>query len=172
MAGFPSYATRYEIGATYEEDGQQFVDGKGYASDGFERAHRLESYGLYTNPPEGSIGAVLAQGGNRDSAYAVGVEHPKYRPRGLVQKDVALYHADGRIWKMVEDVTSFDAKSLPLRFENVKELLLQSQEKMKLEPAGDFSVKTNKSYVGPGPTFARVMTEVGLSQHLYATVSA
>jgi len=99
---YDGHLTRMELdGKVEHRRGQQFVDGKGFAGDGFERVHRPEPHGFASHPVKGGIVTVLSARGNRDSAYALGGENPKLRPE-LPSGGTAIYDHVGNIVSIVE----------------------------------------------------------------------
>lgn len=101
---FDGHLTRMELDGTVEHrNGQQFVSGKGFAADGFERVHRIEPHGFASHPVKGGLVTLLSARGNRDSAYAFGGENPKLRPSGanLTEGGTAIYDAAGNIASIV-----------------------------------------------------------------------
>lgn len=98
---FDGHLTRMELdGKVEHRRGQQFVDGKGFSGDGFERVHRPEPHGFASHPVKGGIVTVLSARGNRDSAYAFGGENPGLRPE-LPLGGTAIYDAAGNIVSVV-----------------------------------------------------------------------
>lgn len=96
------HLTRLMLDGTVDHrGGQQFVNGKGFAGDGFENVHRIEPHGFASHPVAGGIAAVLSARGNRDSAYAFGGENPKLRPE-LSAGGAAIYDHLGNIVSIVE----------------------------------------------------------------------
>nr|WP_295465189.1 phage baseplate assembly protein [Mesorhizobium sp.] len=99
---FDGHLTRFELGGKVEhKDGQQFVDGKGFAGDEFERFHRPEPHGFASHPVKGGIGIALSARGNRDSAYVLGGENPKLRP-DVAMGGAAIYDHTGNIVSVVQ----------------------------------------------------------------------
>lgn len=112
--------TRLVLDGTVEHrEGQQFVNGKGLASDLFERVHRIEPHGFASHPVEGGIGALMTARGSRDSAYVFGGENPALRPKGewLTQGGTAIYDAGGNIISIV---------GAKLRIVHATEIILQA----------------------------------------------
>lgn len=102
---FDSGLTRFELNGEVEhKDGQQFVNGKGFAGDVFERVHRPEPHGFASHPVRGGVGFLLAARNNRDSAYMLGGENPAMRPM-LELGGVAIYDNH-------ENIVSIVARSL------------------------------------------------------------
>lgn len=101
---FDGHLTRMELdGNVDHRRGQQFVNGKGFSGDAFERVHRIEPHGFASHPVKGGIAAVLSARGNRDSAYAFGGENPALRPSGdlLTEGGTAIYDHLGNIVSVV-----------------------------------------------------------------------
>lgn len=101
---FDGHLTRIELDGTVEHRrGQQFVNGKGFAGDGFEKVHRIEPHGFASHPVKGGIGTLLSARGNRDSSYVFGGEHPDLRPKGdlLTAGGTAIYDHNGNIVSIV-----------------------------------------------------------------------
>lgn len=99
-----SHLTRMELDGTVEHRrGQQFVNGKGFAGDVFERVHRIEPHGFASHPVKGGLATILSTRGNRDSAYAFGGENPSLRPSGdlLTEGGTAIYDHNGNIVSVV-----------------------------------------------------------------------
>lgn len=96
--------TRFRLDGTVEHrNGQQFVNGRGYAGDGYERVHRVEPHGFASHPVAGGIGAFVAARGQRDSGYVIGGENPALRPGGdlLTAGGTAIYDHLGNIVSIV-----------------------------------------------------------------------
>lgn len=101
---YDGHLTRLLFDGTVDHrNGQQFVNGKGFAGDGFERVHRIEPHGLATWPVEGGIGAAMQARGARDSFYVFGGENPKLRPAGdyLTMGGAVLYDHTGNVVSVV-----------------------------------------------------------------------
>lgn len=105
---FDGHLTRFELdGKVEHREGQQFVNGKGFAGDSFERVHRIEPHGFASNPVKGGIGVAMSARGNRDSAYLFGGENPGLRP-DLPEGAAALYDSMGNIIKLIGTGAVFD----------------------------------------------------------------
>jgi len=99
---FDGNLTRFELDGTVEHrEGQQFVNGKGFAGDAFERVHRVEPHGFASNPVAGGIGVAMSARGNRDSAYVFGGENPDMRPN-VDMGGAAIYDHTGNIVSVVQ----------------------------------------------------------------------
>lgn len=99
---FDGNLTRFELDGTVEHrEGQQFVNGKGFSGDSFERVHRIEPHGFASNPVKGGIGVAMSARGNRDSAYLFGGENPGMRP-DIDLGGAAIYDHTGNIVSVVQ----------------------------------------------------------------------
>lgn len=99
---FDGNLTRFELDGTVEHrEGQQFVNGKGFTGDSFERVHRIEPHGFASNPVKGGIGVAMSARGNRDSAYLFGGENPVMRP-DIATGGAAIYDHTGNIVSVVQ----------------------------------------------------------------------
>ncbi|EDQ33956.1 Mu-like prophage protein gp45 [Hoeflea phototrophica DFL-43] len=99
---FDGNLTRFELDGTVEHrEGQQFVNGKGFAGDRFERVHRIEPHGFASNPVKGGIGVAMSARGNRDSAYVFGGENPGLRP-SVDLGGVKIYDHTGNVVSVVQ----------------------------------------------------------------------
>lgn len=99
---FDGHLTRFELDGTVEHrEGQQFINGKGFAGDSFERVHRIEPHGFASHPVKGGIGVAMSARGNRDSAYLFGGENPSMRPT-VDQGGTAIYDHTGNIVSVVQ----------------------------------------------------------------------
>lgn len=97
-----AWLTRFELGgAVHHQNGQQFVDGKGFAGDFFSQAHRPEPHGFASHPVRGGIGIVLGARGRRDAAYVLGGENPNLRP-DIEMGGAAIYDHTGNIVSVVQ----------------------------------------------------------------------
>lgn len=105
--------TRFELdGTVTHRKGQQFVNGKGYAGDGFEEVHRIEPHGFASHPVKGGIGALMQARGNRDSGYIFGGENPSLRP-DIPEGATAIYDHLGNVIRLVGTSVDFDFKDKP-----------------------------------------------------------
>ncbi|WP_052161062.1 phage baseplate assembly protein [Hoeflea sp. BAL378] len=99
---FDGHLTRFELDGTVEHrEGQQFINGKGFAGDSFERVHRIEPHGFASHPVKGGIGVAMSARGNRDSAYLFGGENPSMRP-SVDLGGTAIYDHTGNIVSVVQ----------------------------------------------------------------------
>lgn len=108
--------TRFRLdGTVTHRNGQQFVNGKGFAGDLFEEVHRIEPFGYASHPVKDGIGALIQSRGNRDGAYVFGGENPVLRP-ALDQGCAAIYDQFGGILKFVTSGAVFDLGSRTATF--------------------------------------------------------
>lgn len=77
-------------GGVQHRGGQQFLSGRGYASESFPRVHRVEPHGFTSHPVEGGIATVVGSRSARDSLYATGGANPALVPE-LPQGGSAIY---------------------------------------------------------------------------------
>ncbi len=99
---FDGHLTRFSLDGTVEHrEGQQFVNGKGFSGDSFERVHRIEPHGFASHPVKGGIGVAMSARGNRDSAYVFGGENPGLRP-SVDMGGTAIYDHTGNIVSVVQ----------------------------------------------------------------------
>ncbi|MCA0275875.1 MAG: phage baseplate assembly protein [Proteobacteria bacterium] len=99
---FDSHLTRLELDGTVDHrDGQQFINGKGFAGDRFERVHRIEPHGFASHPVKGGIGVAMSARGRRESAYLFGGENPGLRP-DVALGGTAIYDHTGNIVSVVQ----------------------------------------------------------------------
>ena len=107
MRGMNDVLARVELSGKVEHRrGQQFVEGTGFAGDGYARVHRIEPHGFASHPVKGGIALAVSRG-RRDTTYALGGENPVLRP-DLPQGAVALYDAGGNIIKLIGSGAVFD----------------------------------------------------------------
>lgn len=96
-----SYLTRIELDGTVEHrEGQQFINGRGFSGDQFQRVHRIEPHGFASHPVQGGIGIGISTRGNRESSYVLGGENPKLRPE-VAMGGTAIYDHAGNIVSIV-----------------------------------------------------------------------
>lgn len=95
-----TFLTRMELdGRVTSRRGQQFLDGTGFAGDAFAQVHAIAPHGFASHPVQGGVALALATG-RRDTAYAIGGEHPGLRPE-LPQGGTAIYDHNGNIVSIV-----------------------------------------------------------------------
>lgn len=90
-------AFRFEFGEVDDTNEQQQVRGYGTAGEELTKVHRVQSFGLYSNPPKGSHGVGFPLGGERDLVAVLGGEHPLYRPRNVPPGQAQLYDTSGNV---------------------------------------------------------------------------
>lgn len=103
-------------GANVERGGQQFVNGRAYAKDGYSRIHRIEPPGFASSPVKGAKAILFAPNGDADQAYVFGGEHPEYRPAGIPAGATALYDHNGNVIKlwMTEVIMDFGSRTITM----------------------------------------------------------
>jgi phage baseplate assembly protein V len=69
----------------------------GLKGEQFSNVPRSHDFGFASNPPPGSEGLLLPQGGRADRAWAMGFEHQRYRQRNLPSGATALYDMAGNV---------------------------------------------------------------------------
>lgn len=99
MRGAP--VARMVIDQVEEIGGLQYVSGRSLAGEQFRRVLRVEPHGAAGSPPVGSIGLVLAMGGNRDQLICFGAEKAGTRPTGILGGETVLYNASGQAISIV-----------------------------------------------------------------------
>lgn len=75
----------------------------GLAGEELKNVVRLHDFGFASNPPAGSEGLLMTQGGRADRVWAVGFEHQKYRQKDLPSGGQAIYDMAGNVIKMLVD---------------------------------------------------------------------
>lgn len=98
---------RFEIEKAVFEKGQLLVDGRGVASEKFEKMLFVQAHGAASVPPKGSIGIGMSMPGLRSQMLMLGIEHHEKRP-DLPAGASALYDADGNIIKLYADGVLMD----------------------------------------------------------------
>ena len=87
---------------------QQRADVSGMKGDAPRNLVRLQHAGLSSNPSAGAEGLMLSLGGRSDRGYALGLEHPQFRPTGLPSGGTALYDESGNIIKLIGQNVTFE----------------------------------------------------------------
>lgn len=118
---------------------QQLVDLMNLAGDKPKKVLRLQEHGFSSNPPINSEGLIAALGGRSDRPMLLGGVHKDHRPKNLPVGGTALYDADGKLWKMVKDETTFDAGGKPVTISNAT--------KIKIEGTSDVSFGVGSCWV-------------------------
>ncbi|OWV94273.1 hypothetical protein ATY81_12540 [Rhizobium sp. R72] len=95
-------------GANVEKGGQQFVNGRAFAKDGYTRIHRIEPAGFASSPVKGAKAYLIAANGDADQAFVFGGEHPGHRPGDLPPGATALYDHNGNVIKLWMDEVIMD----------------------------------------------------------------
>lgn len=81
---------------------QQLVHATGLHGQDIGRMVRSQPFGLSSNPPAGGEGHALVLGGGGDRMFALGLEHPKYRPKNTQSGGTVLYDAYGDAVSIVQ----------------------------------------------------------------------
>ncbi|HWL06721.1 MAG TPA: phage baseplate assembly protein [Xanthobacteraceae bacterium] len=119
---------RARITAVNDDGTQQFVDLSGLRADKPRNILRVQQHGLSSNPPSDAELVLMGLGGAGDRQVALGGEHREHRPKGLPSGGTALYDAHGKILKMVEDSTEFDAGGKPVTIKNASTVRIEGAE--------------------------------------------
>lgn len=80
---------------------QQFVHGTGLAGHDIGKMVRAHPHGFSSNPPSGAEGHALVLGGGADRMFALGLEHPKYRPVNTPIGGTIIYDSAGQAVSLV-----------------------------------------------------------------------
>lgn len=102
-------AHRFAIDAVDDSGPLQFINASGMDSEVFTRITRIQQHGFSSVSPVDSHMLAISMGGRRDQLFAVGGEHPTYRPLNLGAGNTALYNADGSIMKLIGKNFTVDA---------------------------------------------------------------
>ncbi|WP_375591710.1 phage baseplate assembly protein V [Chitiniphilus eburneus] len=73
----------------------QLVQLDGLAGERLQDHELMQHYGLTSNPPPGTMAAVLPLGGRTSHGVVIATEHAVYRLRALASGEVALYTDEG-----------------------------------------------------------------------------
>jgi len=68
-----------------------------------EACERFQEYGFTSVPLPGAEAVVVFVGGRRDHALVAAVDDRRYRPTGLADGEVAVYHKDGARIQLAAD---------------------------------------------------------------------
>lgn len=91
---------RFEFGDVDDSGETQRVKGYGTAGEELTKVHRVQSHGLFSNPPKGAHGIGIPLGGERDLAVVIGGEVAGLRPRNVPPGQTVLYDASGNVIRM------------------------------------------------------------------------
>jgi len=152
---------RFEFGAVDDANDQQQVKGFGHSGEELTKVHRVQSHGLYSNPPVGSHGIGLPLGAERELAVVLGGESPQHRPRNMPPGTTALYNAFSMMWKLLAGKADLDHGG--------KDHHARAVGKYKVEAADWVQFDGKAVYLGKPPYFP-VMTTAGPSQHVFAGI--
>lgn len=95
---------------------QQLVKVTGLFGQTIGEAVRSQHFGFSSNPPKDAEGLMLAIGGGIDRVHALGLEHPKYRPRNLPSGGSIQYDKEGDYVKVIGDtLTISHAKKIVIQ---------------------------------------------------------
>ncbi|NLS02327.1 hypothetical protein HGP14_02945 [Rhizobium sp. P32RR-XVIII] len=141
-------------GANAEDGGQQFVNGRGLAKDGYTRIHRIEPAGFASSPVKGAKALLFAPNGHADQAYVFGGEHPGHRPGGLPAGATALYDHNGNIIKLWMDSVIMDFGSRTITMNGGEWQL-----------AGNVTITGNLEVVGNIHATGTIIDELGNTNH-------
>jgi phage baseplate assembly protein V len=101
-----SIISRGEIVSVADDQGLQRATVDGFAGERIggqqQQPQRIQSFGLSSVPPVGSVGLIFSPHGNRDQSFLLGYEHPQHRPRNMQPGSVALYDASGGVISIVQ----------------------------------------------------------------------
>jgi phage gp45-like len=95
-------ATRTTVVDVDDTGPQQFVHASGLYGQDIGKMVRIQHFGLTSVPPAGSEGHGVAIGGGNDRLFALGMEHPKYRPTGTPIGCTVLYDMYGDVVSIVQ----------------------------------------------------------------------
>lgn len=155
MRGYMPQITRGEFISTNDGAGEQTVKAYGLAGETFTDVYRPQPFGLAGHVPSGGNGLLLALGGERSKAVMLGGEVPGKRPTGTPEGQTVLYDAEGNI------IFLRGANGMKIKAKNNDVLIIPGPDNKKVYLGGD---------PADGGTFARVATESGYSNFVYAKV--
>lgn len=87
----PGHNLRTILQSVDDSGPQQLVKVTGIAGQTIGEAVRSQHFGFSSNPPANAEGLALLIGGGMDRAHILGLEHPQYRPTGLLSGESYLY---------------------------------------------------------------------------------
>lgn len=154
-------AFRFDFLGVDDANEQQQVRGNGHSGEELTKVHRVQSHGLYSNPPEGSHGVGLPLGEERELTVVLGGESAQHRPRNMPRGTTALYNAFSIMWKLLAGKADLDHGGKDHHARNVG--------KHKIEATNWSQVDSPAVYLGKPPYYP-VMTTAGPSQHVFAGI--
>lgn len=155
-----SEITRGKLTEVDDSGDAQIVKAEGYKGEAFTQVRRSQPHGFSSNPPAGAVGE-FARLGSSDRVVALGFETPS-RPKNLPPGASAFYNAFGIIWKLLSGKVDLDHGG--------KDHHARAVGKYKVEASDWIQFDGEAVYLGKPPYF-KVMTEGGLSQHVYAGIN-
>lgn len=155
-----SEVTRAKIGAVDDSGDAQTVKVEGYKAESFSEVRRSQPHGFSSNPPDGAVGEFLRLGSS-DRLVMIGAETAA-RPKDLPRGASAIYNAFGIVWKLLTGKADLDHGG--------KNLHVRNAARAKIEVSDWLQIDGDAVYLGKPPYF-KVMTEGGLSQHVYAGIN-
>lgn len=154
-------AFRFDFLGVDDANEQQQVRGNGHSGEELTKVHRVQSFGHYSNPPDGSHGIGLPLGEERELTVVLGGESAQHRPRNVPRGVSAFYNAFSILWKLLADKADLDHGG--------KNHHARAVGKYKVEAADWVQLDGSAVYLGKPPYFP-VMTTAGPSQHVFAGI--
>jgi phage baseplate assembly protein V len=90
-----SGASRAVLTGVNDKSKMQEVQARGLDGEVFERAERMQIYGVSSNPPLGSEAVAIPVGADRSHVLIMGASDRGVRKNGLAPGEVALYNGNG-----------------------------------------------------------------------------
>lgn len=171
---------RFEFGEVDDSGETQRVRGFGTAGEELTKVHRVQSHGLYSNPPKGAHGVGIPLGGERDLAVVIGGEVAGLRPRNVTPGQTVLYDASGNIIRMFGgDGIKLNAAGRPIEMTSSGVKLTPGPGggpakitvgDLTIEITGTLRLQGTDIKIGPvGAAFSPVMTVAGPSPNVTAS---
>jgi phage gp45-like len=124
----------------------------GYAGEQLTQVHRVQPFGLSSNPPAGAHGIGLRLRGSSDLAAVLGLELPSFRPLNTEGGGTVVYDANGSVVSLVNAV---------LTIVHLKKLMLKVGSTV-------VSIVPGRINLGADPAPNAVMTTAGASTVVFA----